>query len=96
MLPIDLKIINPWDDPTIFKWKKGIWAILLNFTCLLILTYIVGYPIRLFFPEWERVERQLNFKDENLKQLIVDSRKMLEDFQIDIYLTQTTWNKIGE
>lgn len=36
MPPIDSSKMKSWTDPTIFTWKKGIWASLINFALFLV------------------------------------------------------------
>ena len=50
---------------------------MLNLSLFLFLVYMVGYPIRLFFTEYERVEKQINYKDDNLNDFIVNQTQML-------------------
>ena len=67
---------------------------MLNLSLFLFLVYMVGYPIRLFFPKYERVVKQLNFKDENLNDLVVNKTQMLEKFKIEILFPPTTWDDL--
>ena len=67
---------------------------MLNLSLFLFLVYMVGYPIRLFFTKYERVVKQLNFKDENLNDLVVNKTQMLEKFKIEILFPPTTWDDL--
>ena len=55
---------------------------------------MIGYPIHQFFPGYEKVERQLNYKDENLNDMFVNKTQMLENFKFDMILPQTTWDDL--
>ena len=55
---------------------------------------MIGYPIHQFFPGYEKVESQLNYKDENLNDMVVNKKQMLENFKIDLNFYQNTWDDI--
>ena len=54
-MPIDQSQIKFYADPTMFTWKKGIWACVFNVSALGIVTYMAGSPIPQFFPKYEKV-----------------------------------------
>ena len=51
-----------------------------NTAAVLFVCYILIYPLRLFLQKWEKVQTQMSYKDENLDDLIVNTKEFLEGF----------------
>ena len=88
--PVILSEMGFGTDPTMYRWKKGIWAMLLDSLVTFLVLYVIINPCFNF----GKVSSSENLRDESMRTFEINQTYHLDGMKIDVWLTPDSWQSI--